>query len=58
MILLEVGTGSGSPKASTQYDLPVSKLPQSAVMEGFYIFSERLFFGLVMVRKGKRLPIA
>jgi hypothetical protein len=59
--LLEVGVGSGSLKASTQYDFPVSKLPHSAVMEGFYSQSERLspsLERLSKVRKGQQLPIA
>jgi hypothetical protein len=29
-------TSGGSPKASTQYDFPVTKLPHVAVMEGFW----------------------
>jgi hypothetical protein len=44
MTLLEVGAGSGSLKASTQYDFPVSNLPHSAVMEGFYNESELSVF--------------
>lgn len=31
-----VEPGAGSEMASTQYDFPTTKFPQSAVMEGFY----------------------
>ena len=33
---LVVRTGAGSSVVSTQYDLPTTMFPQSAVMEGFY----------------------
>lgn len=33
-VVLVVATG-GSPSASTQYDRPVTKLPQVEVMDGF-----------------------
>jgi len=32
----EVGTGTGSPMVSTQYDRPTTRLPHPAVKEGFY----------------------
>lgn len=35
------GSGGGSLFASTQYDLPTSRSPQSAVMDGFW-FSQHL----------------
>jgi hypothetical protein len=57
MTLLEVGAGSGSLEASMQYDFPVSNLPHSAVMEGFYSQSELSVFGIVKSWHGKRLPI-
>jgi len=35
LVVLVIGTGAGSPKASTQYDCSTLKLPQLAVIEGF-----------------------
>jgi len=53
--LLEVGAGSGSLKASTQYDFPVSKLPHSALTEGFYSQSEQCFSDLERLLKRPKL---
>jgi hypothetical protein len=59
--LLEVGAGSGSLEALTQYEIPVSRFPHSAVIERFYSQSKRYFLGLqrlLKFRKGQELPVA
>jgi hypothetical protein len=53
IVVLVVVVGAGSPYASTQYDMPTSKPPQEAVIDGFYYDQ---YSSIKIERQGKTNP--